>query len=419
MKILVIGSGGREHALGFKLKEASNSNEIYFAPGNAGTSQLGENVAIDISDFNQITKFCKKEHIDLVVVGPEKPLVDGLADFLRENGITVFGPNKNAASIEGSKSFAKDFMKRHKIPTAEYKIFTKDEKEIALYYLNKSKYPVVLKADGLAAGKGVVICNNFDEAKKEIEEYFTHSKFGKAGEKIVIEEFLEGNELSVFVITDGNSYVILTPAQDYKRVFDGNKGPNTGGMGAYAPVNFISEQDLKEIEDNIVIPTINGMKEENRIFSGCLYCGLIKTESGIKVIEYNARFGDPETQAVLELIDGRFDMLLLSAAQGTLDKDSVKFLNKFAVAVVVASGGYPGKYEKGKVISGLNNIDEDVKIIHAGTKMENGKITTSGGRVLALVNSANSLNDAKNKIYTNLEKIHFDGMFYRKDIPQF
>ncbi len=416
MKILVIGGGGREHALGEKLKESNPNNEIYFAPGNAGTEETGENIDLSASDFNATARFCKREQIDLVVIGPEQPLVEGLSDYLRENGITVFGPGKNAAMLEGSKSFAKNFMKRRGIPTAEYEIFSKDEKQNAHDYLAESNYPVVIKADGLAAGKGVAICETREDAEKIIGEYFETGKFGKAGETVVIEEFLSGEELSVFVITDGKKYVMLPPSQDHKKIYDGDKGPNTGGMGAYAPVAFVTEEIWEEIEDEIVIPTLEGMAEEGNAFSGCLYCGLILTENGVKVIEYNARFGDPETQSVLSLLDGRFDMLLLSAAQGMLDVDAVKVLDKYAVNIVAASAGYPGSYEKGKEIFGLDEIKEPAKVFHAGTVKREGKIYTNGGRVLAVNAVADSLAEARKTAYENISKIRFDGIYFRKDI---
>ncbi len=416
MKILIIGGGGREHALGDKLKEANERNELFFAPGNAGTAKIGENVSLIVSERNEIVRFCKREQIDLVVIGPEQPLVDGLADALRESSVSVFGPNANAAILEGEKSFAKDFMKRHNIPTADYKIFKKDNKQDALNYLSKSNYPIVIKADGLAAGKGVVICDNEDAARTTITDYFDNAKFGAAGEKVVIEEFLEGEELSLFVITDGKNYIMLPPSQDYKKIYDDNKGPNTGGMGAYAPVDFVTEETLEEIEDNIVIPTIEGMRKEGREFSGCLYCGLISTNDGVKVIEYNARFGDPETQSVLSLLDGRFDMLLLSVAQGLIDRDAVQILDKKAVNVVAASEGYPGSYEKGKEIFGLENVSPPAKVFHAGTIEKNGKIYTNGGRVLAVNAVGESLQEAREMAYENLSKISFEGMYFRKDI---
>ncbi len=416
MKILVIGSGGREHALGDKLKDANPVNEIYFAPGNAGTKQIGINIALKLSDFYSLARFCKREQIDLVVIGPEQPLADGMADFLRENDVLVFGPGKDAAKLESSKAYAKNFMLRNNIPTAHYKIFTESEKADALNYLDKINYPVVFKADGLAAGKGVTICDTKTEAFRAVEEYFEEKRFGKAGEIIVVEEFLSGKELSVFVITDGKNYVMLPPSQDHKKIYDGDKGPNTGGMGAYAPLDFVSEEILEEIEDDIVIPTLEGMRKEGREFTGCLYCGLILTESGVKVIEYNVRFGDPETQSVLSLLDGRFDMLLLSAAQGMLDKDAVKTLNKYAVNIVAASAGYPASYEKGKEIFGLEKVKSPAKVFHAGTVEKDGKIFTNGGRVLAVNAVADSLAEARNIAYENISKIKFDGIYYRKDI---
>ncbi len=420
MNIAIIGSGGREHALGIKLSESESVDNLFFIPGNGGTSQLGVNLNISVSDFQTILEAVISNNIDLVVVGPEQPLVDGIADFLEKNNILVFGATKKASVIEGEKSFAKDFMRGNKIPTADFQVFTKDEIEPCLTYLNKTTYPIVIKADGLAAGKGVIICENYSAAEKTVKDFFENSRFGSAGEKIVIEEFLVGEEVSIFAVTDGDDYLLLAPSQDHKRIFDEDKGPNTGGMGAYAPAIFVDDTLLAEIEKCIVIPTLQGMKRINRKYKGLLYFGLMITEDGPRVIEYNCRFGDPETQAVLPLLDGDFASLLLSVAEGSIDKSAVSIKkNVFSVTVVAASSGYPGKYEKGKLISGLDSdFETGVSVIHAGTKYENGKYYTAGGRVLAVNALSEDLLKAKNKAYRNLGKINFEGIYYRKDIAE-
>ncbi len=379
MNILIIGSGGREHAIGLKIFEENKNCNLYFSPGNGGTDNIGKNINLNNSD--QILDFCKNTNIGLVVIGPEQPLVDGLADKLREKSILTFGPSKNAARIEGDKKFSKNLMKEYNIPTANFKTFTSHQFETAIEYLKNENFPIVLKASGLAAGKGVIIANNFSEAKSALEDMMLNSKFGSAGETVVIEEFLIGEELSVFVVTDGEDYVILPPSQDHKRIGEGDTGKNTGGMGAYSPVPFVNVELMQEIEDKVILPTLKGLKEKDSKFNGCLYCGLINTKEGIKVIEYNCRFGDPEIQAVLQLIEGDFTELLLSTAKGTVNKNSVKYNGGSAICIVSASGGYPDNYEKGFEITGLVDNSDTVKIIHAGTCKKDGKIFTSGGRV--------------------------------------
>ncbi len=419
MKVLIIGSGGREHAIALKISENKNVNEIFISPGNAGTLMLGKNVVLDVNNNKSVVDFCKEENIDLVIIGPEVPLVNGLADILRENNINVFGPDKKAAAIEGNKKFAKELMLKNNIPTASFVSFTKKEYEEAKKYLSAASYPIVIKASGLAAGKGVIIAKNQKEAIDSLKEIMQDKIFGNAGDEIVIEEFLEGEELSIFAITDGFDYVLLPAAQDHKRIGERDTGKNTGGMGAYSPLKFVDTELLKEVENNIVKPTLNALNEGNRKFNGCLYCGLIKTKDGIKVIEFNCRFGDPETQAVLPLLEGDFFELLYSTAKGKINKNAVKYNGGSAMCVVTVSGGYPGKYEKGFEIKGLEEItDPDIQIIHAGTKKENDKILTNGGRVLNIVSFVreNNLTKCKTKVYDAINKVKYKNIYYRNDI---
>jgi len=420
MNVLLIGSGGREHALAYKITESPKLTKLYCAPGNPGISELAELVSLNPSEKDGIVEFCKSHEINLVVIGPEIPLVDGLANVLRENKINVFGPNKYAAMIEGDKSFSKELMKKYSIPTAEFEVFTKNEKDKALSYLDKTTYPTVIKASGLAAGKGVAICNSKKEAVTTIDEYFENDIFGESGHTIVIEEFLEGEEASVFVVTDGIEYVVLPASQDHKRALDGDKGKNTGGMGAYAPAPIVTESLMMDIKESIISPTLEAMAEEKRFYSGCLYCGLMITKDGPKVIEYNCRFGDPETQCVLPLIEGDFLQLLYSSAIGKLDKSAVKYSGGSSVCVVAASNGYPDKYEKGFEITGLDLGQDDVLVYHAGTKELDGKIVTNGGRVLGVTSvlKENNLSKAKRIAYDAFSKINFNGIIYRTDIAE-
>jgi phosphoribosylamine---glycine ligase len=419
INVLVIGSGGREHALAYKISQSNQLNKFFIAPGNPGTKSLGENVDLNSDNHNEIVEFCKQENIGLVVIGPEKPLVDGLSDILIKNNFKVFGPDKNAAAIEGQKSFAKQLMKKYNIPSSEFVEFTSGQVSSAEEYLKNSYYPVVIKADGLAAGKGVIICNNFEEAQAALKEMCIDKIFGRAGEKIVIEQFLEGEEASIFAITDGDKFVCLPPAQDHKRIGDNDTGKNTGGMGAYSPAPVITDELLERVKNEIISPTLKALKNENSKFIGCLYCGLMITKDGPKVIEFNCRFGDPETQAVLPLLEGDFLQLLYSAASGNLDMNSVHYSGGASVCVVAASKGYPGKYEKGFEIKGLNEIDNrEIIVFHAGTKEENGRVLTNGGRVLGITSviKSNNLKLAKQRSYEHIIKINFNGMYYRKDI---
>ncbi len=419
MNVLLVGSGGREHALAYKIAESSSLSKLYIAPGNPGTSVLGENVNININDFNELTVFCKKNNIELCVIGPEQPLVNGLGDHLRKEGIKVFGPDSAAAEIEAHKSFAKRLMLKYNIPTAEFVEFSSLQYKEAKEYLSSAKYPVVLKANGLAAGKGVLICDNFNDAVNGLDEIFVKKTFGEAGDKIIIEEFMTGEEASIFAITDGEDFLCLPASQDHKRIGENDTGKNTGGMGAYSPAPLITPELMKTIELRIIKPAIDAMKKENRRFIGCLYAGLMITEKGPKVVEFNCRFGDPETQAVLPLLKGDFLRLLNSAAGNRLDKQSVIYSGGSAVCVVASSAGYPGSYKKGYEISGLDSVeDSGIMVFHAGTKSEDGKTFTAGGRVLGVtaVVEKNDLQLATEKAYAALSKISFDGMYFRRDI---
>ncbi len=418
MKVAVIGSGGREHALSLKISQSPLLEQLFIIPGNPGTKKLGSNILLDLDKNDEIVDFCQKKEIDLVVVGPEKPLINGLANALRSNGIKVFGPDKNAARIEGEKSFAKKLMQDFNIPTASFKTFTKNEYEDALKFLANSTFPTVIKADGIAAGKGVIIAENFEEAKAAIDDCFLHSTLGPAGHKVVIEEFMSGQEASVFAITDGKEFVVLPAAQDHKRIGEGDTGKNTGGMGAYAPTPFVDDKMMKIIVNTIIKPTLEAMNKTGNKYVGCLYCGLMLTQEGPKVVEFNCRFGDPETQAVLPLLQGDFLKLLYTAASGNIDKNAVSYNGGSSVCVVAASAGYPDSYEKGKKIRGLDIDDPQIIVYHAGTKEENGDIFTNGGRVLNVTSfiNENNLTKAKQKAYEGLSKIYFDGIYYRKDI---
>ncbi len=418
MNVLLIGSGGRENALAYKISQSGLLDKLFIAPGNPGTKFLGENVSIHLSDFKSVHEFCLYNKIELVVVGPEQPLVDGISDYLRSKGLKVFGPNKRAAEIEAYKSFAKRLMVDYKIPTAAYAEFNSNQLSNAKEYLHSQKFPCVIKADGLAAGKGVLICNNISEAETAIDEIFLDRVFGAAGDKLIIEEFMKGEEASIFAITDGDNFVCLPSAQDHKRIGNNDTGKNTGGMGAYSPAPVVTKTILDEVENNIIKPILEALKTENRKFNGCLYCGLMITESVAKVVEFNCRFGDPETQAVLPLLEGDFLKLLYSAAEGNLDKDAVRYSGGAAVCVVAASNGYPETYEKGFEITGFKETEEDIVVFHAGTKEAEGKILTNGGRVLGVtaVVKDNDLKQAKEKAYRALEKISFKNIYYRTDI---
>jgi phosphoribosylamine--glycine ligase len=418
MNVVIIGSGGREHAIALKIKESSTLNKLYILPGNPGTKFLGENVSINPSEQSKVVEFCKDNKIDLVVIGPEQPLVEGLANLLRENGINVFGPNKEAAQIESSKYFAKQVMKEAGVPTAKYIPFTSNMLEPARDYIRNKKYPCVIKADGLAAGKGVFVCNNPKEAEDALNLIFHDKVFGESGEKVLVEEFLTGEEVSVFAVCDGNEFVCLPASQDHKRIGDNDTGKNTGGMGAYAPAPMVTPKLFEEIKNRIFYPVIKTLSKRNSSFVGCLYAGLIITDEGPKVIEFNCRFGDPETQVVLPILKGDFLHLLYTAAIGNIDKAAVEYNGGSSVCVVAASKGYPDSFEKGFEISGLNEQQADIIIYHAGTKEINGKIVTNGGRVLGITSVLPDFNLmlAKDLAYKALAKINFKNIYYRKDI---
>lgn len=421
MNVVLIGSGGREHALALALSKSKKLSQLFILPGNPGTKQLGKNIELNVSDYQSILEFCLSQKIDLVVIGPEQPLVDGLADLLRKNNVSVFGPSKEAARIEGEKSFAKDLMNESNIPTAKYKIFQLNQKKDLLNYLLEQNYPLVIKADGIAAGKGVVIPEDLETATHTVRNFFDNSIFGPAGEKVVIEEFLSGQEVSLFIITDGDEYVLLPAAQDHKRIGDGDSGKNTGGMGAYAPAPILTPEILDEVKSKIVEPTLQALKKKNAKYNGCLYCGLILNEDGPKVIEFNCRFGDPETQVVLPLLEGDLLELFYSVAVGNIKKDAVNYNGGAAVCVVAASEGYPDAYEKEKLIIGIEKAIShfpDSIIYHAGTKEKDGSLITNGGRVLGVTSvlKDNDLKKCKKIAYETLSYINFDGIYYRTDI---
>ncbi|MDA0986890.1 MAG: phosphoribosylamine--glycine ligase [Bacteroidetes bacterium] len=422
MKILVIGSGGREHAICWKLTKSKNVEKLIAIPGNPGISEIAECVNININEIEKIINFVKINKIDLTIVGPEIPLMNGIVDQFENEKLLIFGPQKSAAMLEGSKIFAKNFMKRNSIPTADYSVFTKNEIIEAKNYIHSKNYPIVIKADGLAAGKGVVICNNSIEAENCLHEFFSKNIFGDSGSKIVIEDFMEGEEASIFVLTDGTKYLILPASQDHKKIYDGEKGKNTGGMGAYSPTNCVTDEILKKIEIEIIIPTLNGMKSEGNIYKGCLYIGLMLTNTGPKVVEFNSRFGDPETQAVLPICDIDFAEIFYQCAKGELVNIPKFTITKNAICVVCASNGYPDKYETGKEINGVDQFkdEENIHIFHAGTKMDNNKLVTNGGRVLGVtaIGEKNNFESTFVKVYNSVDKIKFDGIYFRHDIAK-
>ncbi len=422
MKILVVGSGGREHAIVWKLRQSPSVEKIYCAPGNAGIEQIAELVPLKATDLSALLEFAKRNNIDLTVVGPEQPLVSGIVDLFEANRLKIFGPRRAAAILEGSKVFAKNFMKKYGIPTARYRSFSADQRREAGSFIHKLSTPLVVKADGLAAGKGVLICETRQQAIDVLEEIVVKKIFGSAGEQVVVEEYLQGEEASVLVVTDGKDFVTLTPAQDHKRTLDGDRGKNTGGMGAYAPAPVAADEVLKRVIDEIVKPTLAGMNSEGTPYRGCLYLGLMITAEGPKVLEYNCRFGDPEAQVVLPLIEGDFARLLLSVANGKLDKQNAELHRGSAVCVVMASRGYPDEYESSKIINGLDLLEREKNVIvfHAGTKKEGDRIVTCGGRVLGVtaLGYNQELEETIQRAYRAVRKISFDGAYYRTDIGQ-
>jgi phosphoribosylamine--glycine ligase len=419
MNILLIGNGGREHALAWKIRESELCDKLFVAPGNAGTGLVAENVAIPIDDFQKLGSFCRGNNIELLIVGPEAPLVNGIRDYFETNpllkDILIVGPGKIGAQLEGSKDFSKQFMLRNGIPTAKAETFTAANIERAFDYISTCKPPIVLKADGLAAGKGVIISLSQAEAKAVIKDMLVNKKFGAASAKVLIEEFLNGIELSVFVLTDGKDYVILPEAKDYKRIGDGDTGPNTGGMGAVSPVVFASSDFMQKVEELVIKPTIAGLNREAIDYKGFIFVGLMNVGGNPFVIEYNARMGDPETQAVMPRIKNDVLRLLIAAAKGELKNKSIDIDEQYAVTIALVSEGYPGDYEKGKSIQGLED-KTGALVFHAGTVKDTEKVLTDGGRVLAITGRGNSLEEARKAAYAKASQIRWDGLYYRKDI---
>jgi len=415
MKVLVVGGGGREHCLAWKIKQSLKVKKIYCAPGNGGTSSFAQNIDVPASDLESLLNFALKEKIDLTVIGPEAPLVEGIVDLFEEKGLKIFGPKKETARLEASKVFAKRIMRKYAIPTADFCIF--DDPYKAKKFV-KENFPCVVKADGLAQGKGSIVCKSKKEAEEAVELIMIEKKFGEAGEKIVVEEFLEGEEASILAFVDGENYLLLVPSQDHKPVFDNDKGPNTGGMGAYAPAPLVNEKIIAKIKEKIFNPLLKALKKENIFFRGILYAGLMIKNEEPFVLEFNVRFGDPETQAILPKLKTDLVDLILGTIEGKLEKIELDWDERFCVCVVLASGGYPGKYEKGKKIEGLEKLSslEDILVFHAGTKKINNDYITWGGRVLNVVGLDFDLKKAQKKVYEAIKNIYFEKMHYRRDI---
>jgi phosphoribosylamine--glycine ligase len=419
MNVLILGGGGREHAFAWKIAQSSSCNKLFIAPGNAGTDEIGTNVNIDVNDFESIKDFVLKEEIALVLVGPEDPLVNGIYDFFKEDenlkDVILIGPSKKGAQLEGSKEFAKQFMERHHIPTAKYQAFNKNTLQEGYAFLDSLDAPYVLKADGLAAGKGVLIIDDLQKAKDELKAMVADAKFGKASSTVVVEEFLEGIELSVFVLTDGESYKILPSAKDYKRIGEGDTGLNTGGMGAISPVPFADRFYIEKVEREIIKPTIEGLQKDDIIYQGFIFIGLINVKGEPKVIEYNVRMGDPETEVVIPRIKSDLLNLLKGIGDGTFSEIDLNISEDVAATVMLVSAGYPESYKKGESISGIDKVQKSI-VFHAGTKNEKDMLVTSGGRVIALTSFGETIEDALEKSFDSAEEISFDGKYYRKDI---
>lgn len=414
MKVLIVGGGGREHAIAWKLSKEKNIEKIYCAPGNVGISEVAQCIDINDSDIDKLLAFAKENKIDLTIVGPEVPLVKGIVDEFEKCGLRIFGPNKECARLEGSKAFSKDFMIRHNIPTAKYREYTNIED--AKNEIDTFGYPVVIKADGLAAGKGVVIPQNREEAIQALHEMMSHKKFGEAGNKIVVEEFLKGIETSILAFVDNNTIIPMVSAKDHKKVYNNEEGPNTGGMGTFSPSEIYTDKLAKEIEKEILLKTLEGFKKDRLDYKGILFIGLMITEEGAKVLEYNVRFGDPETQSVLFRLETDLNKIMKAILDNKLNEIDIVYKKEEAVCVMLTSGGYPDNYEKGKVIEGLNKLDDDIVVFHSGTKLIDGKLVTNGGRVLGITSSASTVEEAAKKVYENIKRINFEGMHYRTDI---
>ena len=421
MRVLLLGSGGREHALAWKISQSSILDQLFIAPGNAGTRQFGKNIPLSPIDFIAVKSFVLENNIDMVVVGPEEPLVLGIYDFFIADPelykIPVIGPSKFGAQLEGSKDFAKAFMNRHSIPTAKYATFTIENLEEGLTFLKNMKSPYVLKADGLAAGKGVLIIHDLDEAQAELKSMLQHEKFGEASKKVVIEQFLDGIELSVFIVTDGHSFKLLPEAKDYKRIGEGDTGPNTGGMGAISPVPFADAAFMDKVHNRIIVPTVKGLKSEGIVYKGFVFFGLICVKGDPYVIEYNCRMGDPETEVVIPRLKSDILDLFEGIASNTLSERDIQFIDKSAATVMMVAGGYPDVYEKGKQIYGLNSVVDSL-VFHAGTIADGPSVLTSGGRVLAVTSYGKNIEVAIEKAYEAVSKISFEGAYYRKDLGQ-
>ncbi|MGX4598257.1 phosphoribosylamine--glycine ligase [Faecalimicrobium sp. JNUCC 81] len=413
MKVLIIGGGGREHAIAWKLSNEDNVKKIYCAPGNAGISEVAECLNINDSEIEELLQFAKENKINLTIVGPEVPLVKGIVDEFEKEGLKIFGPNKECSRLEGSKAFSKEFMVRHNIPTAKYKEYANIED--AINGIDNFGYPVVIKADGLAAGKGVVIPQNREEAISTLKEMMSDRKFGDAGEKIVVEEFLQGIETSILAFVDKDTIVPMVSAKDHKKVYNNEQGPNTGGMGTFSPSEIYNEELSKEV-DEILYKTLEGFKKDNLNYKGILFVGFMITKDGAKVLEYNVRFGDPETQSVLFRLETDLSEIMEAIIDNKLKDISINYKDEESVCVMLTSGGYPDNYEKGRVITGLENLDKDIVVFHSGTKILNNNIVTNGGRVIGITAKAKSVEDAAKKVYENIKKIDFEGMHFRTDI---
>lgn len=414
MKVLIIGSGGREHAIAWKLSSENNVKKIYCAPGNAGIADVAQCLNIDDSDIDSLVKFAKENNIDLTIVGPEVPLVNGVVDEFEKENLRIFGPNQKCSQLEGSKAFCKDFMVRHEIPTAKYKEYTDLEK--AINEIDRFGYPVVIKADGLASGKGVVISQNREDAISTLREIMEDKRFGTAGDKIVVEEFLKGIETSILAFVDNDTIVPMVSAKDHKKVFNNEKGANTGGMGTFSPSEIYTNELAEEIRVNVLQKTLEGFKKDNLNYKGILFVGLMITNEGAKVLEYNVRFGDPETQSVLFRLESNLSQIMDSIIDNNLKNIDIKYSEEEAVCVMLTSGGYPEVYEKGKIITGLDKLDKDIVVFHSGTKLADNNLVTNGGRVIGITAKDKTVKNAAQKVYENIKRVNFEGMHYRTDI---